>query len=422
MLERLTPAALIDSKRLLDSSLHDPQKGPMRFEARATVPGSSTSHLYSGEITIGEMIISCVLKIPTAEVAGDNFFKYVYGSPSGVDFALQAAHSDIAKPQMHSPEVAVVRVTRDGSKGYLLSLDGELDGEVGLLMLEVPTAQWLDQRVVQILMDNSESWSQELTELITKAIKILTGLQRPAKASAAESNQPDQIAQWPITNGFERMVSLYEGLESLEKLMADVTGDHLSTQYLSQTDQQRARILRDSFQRIVKNNAALLSERASNGAVRDGHGDAKVQNFVILVGDNALAPEIVAVDPLRFFDSQAGDCRPWHVRDKQWDTAFLSVTAALQIAKAKGAESAYSFLQNLEMSNTTSSEQNVSEKVAFSVYALYAFYVQSDTLLRISLSAINAGNYVQAQAYFSEVSLVLELGNIYAQSQVTAQT
>lgn len=421
----LTTAQVVQEKILLQKCLTR-ENNPIIFYPSSALAGSSTSRIVSGTIQLGEEPIRCVLKIPTPEVAGQFFYNLVYGSPMGVQIALRAAMDEVARPQQYSPEVAPVGVTQKLDGTFCLTQTSNSDNQVGLLMLEVPISQWLDQIIERSLFQ--ADWKSQLIGLLQKALGVVAHLQTDADPNNLTANHPDQIIQWPSQNGFERIMALCKGVDTWRLLCSnlDSSGEVLrqflesakDAIMLGSTEHVRAQTILHAFQELARSNSLLLAQRLANGRIVSGHGDAKIGNIAVLLDENG-EQQPVALDGLRFYDAATQACRPWHERDARWSGAQLVTSAATMVARSKGPTETIAFMAELEKQAISDCADIHSEQVAHRLYSLYAFLVEADTVLRMAFSSMQAQLHYQAILYFQEVKGILELGAVYAE-QVTA--
>ncbi len=426
--EVLTTCAVAENKAALLHRLSSGVNGEsstLVFTPESQVPGSSTARLMAGTVEVDGVKIKCVLKIPSATVAGTDFFNFVYGSSEGVRFALSAAEK-VSKRQRHSPEVALVQIA-EKPESTTLQLDLPSDGsceetaQFGFLMLEVPPGQWL-HTVISGAVNDESSDTSSAAPLIEKAASVIGALQvSVSMPDDVTSNHPDQLVKWPKENGFDRALALYLGLKEFGDF-SQIAENRIEA-FLSDKDVANIKNIRSIFEQLILDMSDLFAQRQLEGAIVSGHGDTKLENWIVLTDENG-EEHVIAMDALRFFDSEAESCRSWHIRDRQWDIAMLIVSAAVKVSNAKDIPRALSFLLDFQQQQYTKSnrEENppISEEIAFIAYSLYAFYVSADTMLRIALTSLTAQRYQEAWNYFSEVSRLLELGAAYAESQKQA--
>lgn len=107
MIERLTPDAIQRQSLFLQTQLADNRTVSL-IQTRP-VRRLATAELHTGLALSAYPKIPFVLKVPSATL-DPFFYNLAFGSPDGVRLALTTMLEEIAKPQLVSPEVAVVQI------------------------------------------------------------------------------------------------------------------------------------------------------------------------------------------------------------------------------------------------------------------------------------------------------------------------
>jgi hypothetical protein len=363
---------------------------------------SSTARMFRGNFfLLNGTAYKCVLKIPSSDAPG-TAYNFLYGDPDGVCLAFTSLLDEVSHQQPLSPELAVVGVEnfkeQDGFIEFQLNFQNVVtdEGEVGLLMFEVPPELWFRSELTHLL--RSDNWYSEITSVSVEAVQQLLKMQKIAPPDVAILNTAEQLRQWPLVNGFDRIVALHDGLDNLRKCWHIDLNEFIESEglkYLGELQVRQVQTMREGFVNFVDQYQQVFDSRIEQQCIVIGHGDARADN-ILCIRDGEGNLKVVALDPTRFVDIATNTLRPWHMRDKMWDVAYFVSSTAAEVAAVKGVIEAASFIATTENRLRQLELISADDAIAFRLYSMYGLYVQSDTLLRVVYSQILGQKFEQA--------------------------